>query len=87
MEGGVGRIDEEIIHIDDEPSFSNHIAKGVVHETLEGSGGIGESKEHHGWFKESLVGNEGGFPLVSVFDPYIVVSPPNIEFGEDLDIP
>ena len=32
------------------------------------------------------MGNEGGFPLMAVFDSYIVVSPPNIKFGEDLSV-
>ena len=86
MEGGVGGVDEKIIHVDNEPSFSNHITEGVVHEALEGCGGVGESEEHHGGFEEPLMGDEGGFPLVSVFDPYIVISPPNIEFGEDLSV-
>ena len=86
VEGSVGGVDEKIIHVDNEPSFSNHIAEGVVHEPLEGCGGVGESEEHHGRFEESLMGDEGGFPLVSVFDSYIVISPPNIEFGEDLSV-
>ena len=86
MEGGVGGVDEKIVHVDNEPSFGNYIAEGVVHESLKGCGGVGESEEHHGGFEEPLMGDEGGFPLVSVFDPYIVVSPPNIEFGEDLSV-
>ena len=86
MEGGVGGIDEEIIHIDNEPSFGNHIAEGVVHETLEGGGGVSKSEEHHGWFEKSFMGDEGCFPLVTVFDPYIVVSPSDVKFSEDLSI-
>ena len=86
MERGVGRVDEEIIHIDNEPSFSNHIAEGVVHETLESGGGVGKSEEHHGWFKKSFMGNEGCFPLVTVLDSYIVVSPPDVELSEDFSI-
>ena len=82
MEGGVGGEDEEVIHVDDEPSFSNHIAEGVIHETLEGGGQIGKSKEHDGGFKESLVGDEGRLPLVAILDPYIVVSPTDAELGE-----
>ena len=87
MEGGVGRIDEEIVHVDDEPSFGNHITEGVVHETLEGGGGVGEPEEHHGRFEQSLVSNKGCFPLVTVFDSYIVVSPPDVKLSEDLSIP
>ena len=53
---------------------------------LEGGGGVGESKEHHGRFKEPLMGDEGSFSLVSVFDSYIVISPPDIKFGEDFSV-
>ena len=86
MEGGVGGVDEKVVHVDNEPSFGNQIAEGVVHETLEGGRGVGEAKEHYGGFEEAFVSDEGGFPLVSVLDSYIVISPPNIEFGEDLSI-
>ena len=86
MEGGVGGVDEEIIHIDDEPSFGNHVAEGVIHELLKGSRGVGEPEEHHGRFEESFVGDKGCFPLMTVFDPYVVVPPPNVEFSEDLGI-
>ena len=50
---------------------------------LEGGGGISETKEHHGWFNESLMGDEGSFPLMPVLDSDIIVSLLNIEFGED----
>ena len=86
MESGVGGVDKEIIHIDDKPSFGNHVAEGVVHESLKGGGGVGESKEHHGRFEKSFVGDKGGFPLVTIFDSYVVVPPPNIEFGEDFGV-
>ena len=86
MEGGVGGVDEEIIHIDNEPSFGNHVVEGVVHESLKGSRGVGEAEEHHGGFKESFVGDEGCFPLVTIFDPYVVVPPSYVELSEDLGI-
>ena len=87
VEGGVGGVDEEIIHVDNEPSFGNHVTEGVVHEALESGGGVGKSEEHHGRFEKSFVGNEGCFPLVTVLDSYVVVSPPDVELSEDLSIP
>ena len=48
MSGSVRRIDKEVIHVDNEPSFCDHIAKGIIHEVLEGGRGISETKEHHG---------------------------------------
>ena len=87
VEGGVRGVDEEIIHVDNEPSFSNHIVKGVVHESLKGGRGVGKSEEHYSGFEKSSVGNEGCFPLVAVLDSYVVVSPPDVELSEDLSIP
>ena len=87
MEGGVGGIDEKVVHIDDEPSFGNHIAEGVVHETLEGGGGVGESKEHHSGFEEAFMGDEGCLPLVTVLDSYVVIPPSDIKLSEDFSIP
>ena len=86
MEDGVGGVDEKIIHIDDEPSFGNHVAEGVVHEVLKCGGGIGKSKEHNGGFEQSFVGDEGCLPLVSVFDSYVVVFPVDVKLGEDFGI-
>ena len=86
MNGGVGGEDEEVIHVDNEPSFGNHIAEGVIHESLECGRGVGETEEHDGGFEEPLMGDEGGFPLVSILDMDIVVSPSYIEFGEDFGI-
>ena len=82
MGGLVGGINE-IIHVNDEPSFCNHVVKGVIHEVLESGRGIGETKEHHGWFKESLMCDQGSFPLMPIFDSDIIVSPSNIKLGED----
>ena len=66
MGGRVWRVDEEVIHVDDEPSFCNHITKGIIHKVLEGGRGISETEEHDGWLEESFVGDESGFLLVSV---------------------
>ena len=86
VEGSVGGVDKEVVHVDDEPSFSDHVAKRVIHEALEGGGGVGKPEEHHSGFEEAFVGDEGCFPLVTVFDLYVVVPPPNVEFSEDLGI-
>ena len=86
MEGGVGGVDEKVIHIDDEPSFGNHVTEGVFHKPLKGGRGVGKPKEHYGGFKESFVGNEGYLPLVAILDPYIVIPPSDIKFGEDFGI-
>ena len=73
------------IYINDEPSFSDHISKGVIHESLERCRRVGESKEHHGGFEESFVCDEGSFPLVAIFDADIVVSPADIKLSEQFE--
>ena len=78
----VRRGNEEVIHVDDKPSLSDHVSERVIHELLECSGGITETEEHNCQFKESFVCNEGGLPLVTVFDLNIVVPPTNIKLGE-----
>ena len=83
MGGWVGGMNEEIIHVNDKPSFCNHVMKGVIHEVLESGRGIGETKEHHGWFIEFLMCDKGSFPLMPIFDSDIIVSPSNIKLGED----
>ena len=86
MEGGVGEIDEKVIHVDDEPSFGNHVAEGVVHESLKSGGGVGKPEEHDGGFEQPFVGNEGCLPLVAIFDLYVVVSPANVKLGENFGV-
>ena len=80
------RVDEEVVHVNDEPSFCDHIPERIGHESLKSGGGVGHAKEHDSGFIESPVGNEGGLPLVAIFDPDIVISPPYVKLGEDLGI-
>ena len=83
MGGRVGGVNEKVVHVDDKLSFHDHIVKRVIHETLEGGGGIGETKEHHCRFEEPFMGDKGSFPLMSIFDSDIIVSPLDVELGED----
>ena len=54
-----------------------------VHESLERGRGIGHPEEHYERLEKSSVCGEGTFPLMSVLDSDIVVSPPDIEFSEE----
>ena len=83
MGGCIRRIDEKIIHVDDEPAFCDHIMKRVIHESLESGRGVSKAKEHHSWFKESFMSDKDGFPLVSILNADIIIFPTNIKFGED----
>jgi hypothetical protein len=84
MRGIVRGKDQEIIHVNDKPPFGNHIVEGIIHESLEGGRGIIHAEEHDHRFKEAFMDNEGTFPLISFFDVNIVITPSNVEFGEDL---
>ena len=74
--------DKEVVHINDEPSFCDHVSEGVIHELLEHCWGVGESKAHYSWFKEALMCDKGSLPLVAIFDADVVVSPADIKLGE-----
>ena len=71
---------QDIIHIDCHISFINKVLEDVIHHGLEGGWTVGEAKEHDQGFEEALIHLEGGFPLVSLFDSHIVVSPMYIQF-------
>ena len=71
-----------VVHIDLKPLFWEHIHEDMVHESLEGGGSIAESKEYDGGFEESHGGNESSFPLIFLPDANVVISPINVEFGE-----
>ena len=78
----VGRKDEEAIHVDDEPSFGDHVSEGVVHESLERGWRVCESKEHDHWFEEPFMGNKGSLPLMAIFDLDVVITPSDVKLGE-----
>ena len=78
--------DEEIIHVDNKPSFSDHVSERIIHESLKGGRGVTQAKEHYCGFEQSFVSDESHFPLVSIPDADVIISPSDIEFGEDLGI-
>ena len=71
---------QDIVHIDCYIPFINEVLKDVVHHGLEGGRAVGEAKEHDQRFEEAPIHSEGSFPLVSLFDSHIVVSPMYIQF-------
>ena len=75
-------VDSHVIHVDLKPFFRKHICEDVIHESLEGGGGVTEPKEHDSGFEESHGGDESGLPLIFFSDANVVISPTNVEFGE-----
>ena len=72
----------QVIHIDLEPSFSNHIGKNMIHERLKSRRSVTEPREHYSRFKEAERGDERRFPLVFLPDANVVIAPSNIKLGE-----
>ena len=76
--------DEDVVHVDYDPSLVDHVFEEGIHHCLEGCWRVAKSEEHDHWFEEASMRLERGFPLVSIFDPHVVVSGPEVELGEYL---
>ena len=72
----------QVVHIDLEPSFGDHISENVIHKRLKGRRGVAEPKEHHSGCKEAERSDERCFPLVFLPDANVVITPLNIKLGE-----
>ena len=72
----------QVVHINLEPSFSDHVGENMIHECLKSRRGVAEPKEHYSGFKEAERGNERCFPLVFLPDANVVITPSNIKLGE-----
>ena len=58
----------------------------VIHKPLECGGGVSHTEEHHHRFEEAFVSKEGTFPLVAILDTYVVITPTNVELGEEFGL-
>ena len=79
-------VDKEVVHVNDEPSFRDHVPERIGHESLKGGGRIGHAKEHDSGFEESSMSDEGGFPLIALLDSNVVISPSYVKLSEDLGV-
>ena len=75
---------QDVIHVDGYMTLINEIFENDIHHCLEGSRAVGEAKEHDQGFKETSICQEGSFPLVSLSDFYVVISPSYIQLCEVL---
>ena len=74
---------EHVVHVDDQPSFSQFLFEYGVHHHLEGHGGVGEAEEHNCRLEQSFVGDEGGLPFIALFDSHVIVTPLDVELSEE----
>ncbi|KAG5352296.1 hypothetical protein C0989_002898 [Termitomyces sp. Mn162] len=75
-------VDEDVVEVYTHYVLHKEVPEDVVHHSLKDGRAVGESEEYNEWLKQSLVGLEGGLPLVSFLDMHIVVAPLNIQFSE-----
>jgi hypothetical protein len=79
--------DEQIVHVNDEPPFSDEVAKKVVHERLERGGGVTKAEKHNSGFEEIEGSDECCFPVVLRSDQHVVVSPAYVYFSKNTQAP
>lgn len=75
--------DEDVVEVDGAEPIEEG-AEGVVHEVLEGCGGVCETERHDRVFEVAVTTAESGFPLIALCDPDQVVGAAKVEFGEEL---
>ena len=77
---------QDVIHIDEYLTSADEVLEDFVHHCLERRRRVGEAKEHDKRFKHSSISFECCLPFVAWFDSYIIVSPTDIELGEDASV-
>ena len=65
---------EDIVHVDEEPTSIELFDEDIVHHVLERCGRVAESEEHYSGLKEAIFCNEGSERFVSFCNPDVVVS-------------
>ena len=76
----------QVVHIDLEPSFGDHVSENMIHERLKSRRGVAEPKEHYCGFKEAKRSDECHFPLVFLPNANVVIAPSNIKLGEQCGV-
>ncbi|PFH45035.1 hypothetical protein AMATHDRAFT_121197, partial [Amanita thiersii Skay4041] len=63
-----------VIHVDDHPTLCDFSSKYIIHHSLKRRGRV----EHDQRFKKSPISPECGLPLITIFDPDVVISPADV---------
>ena len=79
-------MDPQVVHVDLEPVFGDHVSEDMIHECLKSQRGITEAKEHYSGFKEAERSDECCFPLVFLPNANIVITPLNIKLREQCEV-
>ena len=75
-------MDPQVVHVDLEPMFSDHVGEDMIHERLKGWWGITEAKEHNSRFKKAERSDECRFPLVFFLNVDVIIAPSNVKLSE-----
>jgi len=78
---GIGS-DQEVIHIDMEPTFIELFPENLVHHYLEHGWWVTKTEEYDKGFEASTIRDESGLPFIALFDPDIVIPPVYVQLGE-----
>ena len=78
------RKDQNVVQVHHYYLFGYEGSEDIIHHSLEGSGTIGHSEEHHEGFEEAAVGAEDCFPFISGLDAYVIETPVDVKFCEVL---
>ena len=76
-------MDAQIIHVNLKPFLSDHVGEDMVHECLEHQRSIAETEKHDCGFIEAEGSDECGLPLIFFSNADVVISPPDVKFGEE----
>ena len=76
----------QIVHVDDQPSFSDVVSEVEIHKCLKCRRGATESEKHYRWFEQSKRCDEGSLPFIILFNSNVVIPPPYIKLGEEREL-
>src|SRR5258708_23146795 len=79
-------VDKDIIHIAYGLTIVDEISEDIIHHCLECCRGVTQSEEHDSWLKQPSVSSERSLPLIPFLDPYVVESPSEVKYSEELSI-
>src|SRR5438477_4308453 len=74
--------DEDIVHINTNASRIQNDFEANIDHTLKRSRSIAKTKKHDQRFEKASIRDKCSFPLITLFDPNIVISPANVNDGE-----
>ena len=71
-------VDEDIVHVADEFPMADEVSEDVIHHGLECCRGVTQAEEHYSGLIQPVVGGEGSFPFITLFDLNVVEAPAEV---------